>query len=235
MQTVFLGLQRSRPWITQALYEEKLITYPRTDSRFLTDDMETYVKSLVPLMTEKFGFTGINAHVGQVIIIRERPSRFNSYKNSAKTDLGELPSGETKMLSLIAARLLAAVGDPYVYEETALEAIADGTVFKAKGKVEKHKGYKAVHEWILGKSTEEKETDSSNVYMNVLEEGKSYPLREPRIKEGKTTPKIHFTEDALLANMECADNSDNQPECRGDSGRLQVCSGAGVTVEGTFR
>ena len=198
----------------QALYEKKLITYPRTDSRFLTEDMEAYVKQLVPLMTEKFGFTdGVDAHVEQVINNKKVSDHHALLptKNVAKTDLGELPSGETKILSLITTRLLAAVGDPFVYEETTLEATAGDAIFKAKGKVEKHKGYKAAQEWILGKGVEEKEPDPSAAYMRALQEGKSYPLREPKIKEGKTTPKKHFTEDSLLAAMERA-GAEEMPE-----------------------
>jgi DNA topoisomerase-3 len=191
----------------QSLYEKKLITYPRTDSRYLTEDMEEHVKGLIPLMTEKFGFAeGLNVHTRQVINNKKVSDHHALLptKNVSTTDLGELPSGEAKILSLITARLLASVGDPYVYEETALEVSSGGTIFKARGKQEKSKGFKEVQEWILGKAVEEKEADPATVYLNNLQEGKNYPLREPIIKEGKTTPKKHFTEDSLLAAMERA-------------------------------
>lgn len=97
----------------QNLYEKKLITYPRTDSRFLTEDMEESVRNLVPLMAEKFGITkNMDAHIGQVINNKKVSDHHALLptKNVATADFGELPSGETKVLSLIVARLLAGVG-----------------------------------------------------------------------------------------------------------------------------
>ena len=195
----------------QNLYEKKLITYPRTDSRFLTEDMEESVRNLVPLMAEKFGITkNMDAHTGQVINNKKVSDHHALLptKNVATADFGELPSGETKVLSLIVARLLAGVGNPYVYEETELEATVCGAVFKAKGKQEKDKGFKDVQSWILGKAGEEKDKDSVTAYLSDLQEGKKYPLRDPQITEGKTTPKKHFTEDSLLAAMERAGAED---------------------------
>lgn len=214
----------------QSLYEKKLITYPRTDSRYLTEDMEESVKDLVPSMAEKFGITrNINMHIRQVINNKKVSDHHALLptKNVKTADFGSLPSGEIKILSLIVARLLAGVGDSYVYEEITLEVTAGGTIFKAKGKIEEQRGFKEVQDWILGKNEDEKENTSIIAYLSDLQEGKRYPLREPQVKEGKTTPKKHFTEDSLLAAMERA-GAEDMPENAEHKGIGTPATRAGV-------
>ena len=198
----------------QSLYEKKLITYPRTDSRYLTEDMKESTEKLVSLMAEKSGFIKtMNVHMSQ-LINNKKVSDHHALlptKNVADADFSELPSGEVKILSLVAARLLAGVGDPYLYQETSLELTAGGAVFKAKGKQETNKGWKEVQEWILGKEGKEKDADPMMAYLTDLQEERNYPLRDPQIKEGKTTPKKHYTEDSLLAAMEKA-GAEDMPE-----------------------
>lgn len=197
----------------QSLYEKKLITYPRTDSRFLTDDMKESVEALVPLIARKYGYTKtMNVHVDQVINANKVSDHHAILptKNVANAYFGGLPMGETKILSLVVARLLAGVGDACIYEETTLEATAGGVIFKAKGNQEKSKGFKDVQSWILGK-TEENVEDTMSIYLENLQEGKRYPIRDLKIKEGKTTPPKHFTEDLLLAAMENA-GAEDMPE-----------------------
>ena len=203
----------------QNLYEKKLITYPRTNSRYLTEDMENDLRDLIPAMAEKFGYIrNLPIHTGQVINNKKVSDHHAIIptKNVAHADLGELPSGEVKILSLIVTRLLAGVGDSYNYEETVLEVTAGGAVFKAKGKREKSKGFKDLEFWIFGKGNEE-EKDSVMAFLEDLREGRKYPLRDPYIKEGKTTPKKRFTEDSLLAAMERAGAEDKieQTEFKG--------------------
>ncbi len=195
----------------QNLYEKKLITYPRTNSRYLTEDMEKNLRDLIPAMAEKFGYIrNLPIHTGQVINNKKVSDHHAIIptKNVAHADFGELPSGEVKILSLIVTRLLAGVGDSYNYEETVLEVTAGGAVFKAKGKREKRKGFKDLEFWIFGKGNEEEEEDSVMAFLEDLREGRKYPLRDPYIKEGKTTPKKRFTEDSLLAAMERAGAED---------------------------
>ena len=214
----------------QNLYEKKLITYPRTDSRFLTEDMRDGVEKLVPAMAEKFGYTKrMNVHVGQVINNKKVSDHHALLptKNVSFTDFGELPSGETKILSLIVTGLLAGVEAPYIYEETMLEIAAGDTTFKAKGKQEKQKGFKEVQSWILGKAVEDKKEDVVMRYLADLQEGKSYPLRNLQIKEGKTTPKKHYTEDSLLAAMERA-GAEEMPENSAHKGIGTPATRAGV-------
>lgn len=190
----------------QELYEKKLITYPRTDSRFLTDDMEESVMGLVPKIAAKFGYPKeLSGCISQVI----NPKKVKDHHaliptgNVVVANFAVIPSGESKILFLIAARFLAAVGKAYEFQETNLEAVVGDAVFKAKMKEETNKGFKEVQSWILGKETEE-ETEKEAVFLEELKEGSTYPLRDPKIKEGKTTPKKHYTEESLLAAMERA-------------------------------
>ena len=202
---------------TQSLYEKKLVTYPRTDSRFLTEDMEEMILGIADKMAEKFGYTkNLPIHPKQVI----NNSKVSDHHaiiptaNVADAEFGELPSGEQKVLSLITARLLSALGDPAVRNEVDVEFTCAGTVFKAKAKNIREKGWRNIQDWIMGSSTDstdsenENEDKKGNVEMlaciAAMTSGKSYPVQNPKMEEGKTTPKKHFTEDSLLSAMERA-------------------------------
>ena len=122
---------------TQSLYEKKLVTYPRTDSRFLTEDMESMIHDLAGKMAAKFGYTRkMVVHPKQVI----KNSKVSDHHaiiptvNVADAEFGKLPSGEQKVLSLITARLLSALGDPAVRNEVDVEFTCADTVFRAKAK-----------------------------------------------------------------------------------------------------
>lgn len=134
--------------------------------------------------------------------------------NVADAEFGQLPSGEQKILSLITARFISALGDAAVRSETELEFTCADTVFKAKAKILKEKGWRDIQDWIIGSNAEradsenDEEEQSGNAdllaYIAALTKGKSYPLQDPKLEEGKTTPKKHFTEDSLLSAMERA-------------------------------
>ena len=193
--------------IIQELYEKKLVTYPRTDSRFLTEDMEDMIPNLAKKMAEKFGYTkAVPVHAKQVIDNKKVSDHHAIIPtvNVADADFGELPSGEQKVLSLIAARLLSALGDPAVRYEVDVEFTCADTVFRAKAKNIREKGWREIQEWIMGGSAEstdsenDKKEKSENADMlaciATLTNGKSYPLQNPKMEEGKTTPKKHFTD-----------------------------------------
>ena len=206
---------------TQSLYEKKLVTYPRTDSRFLTEDMEDMIPNLAKKMAEKFGYTkAVPVHAKQVIDNKKVSDHHAIIPtvNVADADFGELPSGEQKVLSLIAARLLSALGDPAVRYEVDVEFTCADTVFKAKSKNIREKGWRDIQDWIMGSSTDsenDKEDKSENADMlariAALTNGKSYPVQNPKMEEGQTTPKKHFTEDSLLSAMERA-GADEMPD-----------------------
>ena len=202
---------------TQNLYEKKLVTYPRTDSRFLTEDMEEMISGIADKMAEKFGYTkNLPIHPKQVI----NNSKVSDHHaiiptaNVADAKFGELPAGEQKVLSLITARLLSALGDPAVRNEVDVEFTCAGTAFKAKAKNIREKGWRNIQDWIMGSSTDSTDSENENedkkgnaemlACIAALTSGKSYPVQNPKMEEGKTTPKKHFTEDSLLSAMERA-------------------------------
>ena len=205
---------------TQNLYEKKLVTYPRTDSRFLTEDMEAGLPDLARKMADKFGFTKALPVNAKQVINNKKVSDHHAIiptQNVSGVDYGELPSGEQKILSLVTARLLAGIGNPCISQETELEFSCAEKIFKAKAKIITDPGWKEIESWILGKKAEsdgEDEALAKNkdfILQGVFEEGKFLPVQKPEIKEGKTSAKKHFTEDTLLSAMEHA-SADEMPD-----------------------
>ena len=198
---------------TQALYEKKLVTYPRTDSRYLTEDMAAGLLGLLVMDTAvAFGFRGaIPVHAKQVIN-NQKVSDHHAIlptQSVARADLSYLPAGEASILRLIVARLLAAVGEPYRYAETTVQFECAGQTFTAKGKTVLDKGWKAVERAVFG-DTAEKVEENLDV-LTEAQDKKTLPILDAQLKEGRTTPPKHFTEDTLLAAMESA-GADSIPE-----------------------
>lgn len=192
----------------QSLYEKKLITYPRTDSRYLTEDMETTLPDMVELLFATFPVNGvdrISVHAKQVINGKKVTDHHAILptREVAKFHLNELPKGEQEILNLIITRLFSAVGEPYRYAETIIEAACGDTFFSAKGKTMLQKGWK-VFEKHQESTKVEKELPSLLIN-DVLK------IASVEIKEGKTTPPKHYTEDTLLQSMENA-GADEMPE-----------------------
>ena len=190
---------------TQSLYEKKLVTYPRTDSRYLTEDMAAGLPGLVMDTAVAFGFRGaIPVHAKQVIH-NQKVSDHHAIlptQSVAGADLSSLPAGEASILRLIAARLLASVGEPYRYAETTMQFECAGQTFTAKGKTVLDEGWKAVERAILGDTTE-KGNENLGVLTEVQDK-ETLPILDAQLKEGRTAPPKHFTEDTLLAAMETA-------------------------------
>ena len=197
---------------TQALYEKKLVTYPRTDSRYLTEDMEPGLPELVRQTADLFGVTGEISIQAKQVINNKKVSDHHAIlptRSMAKTDLSSLPAGEAHVLRLISARLLAAVGEPYRYAETTVQMECAGTVFTAKGKTVLAEGWKAVERAVLG-DTAEKDKEKLEILPEVQGQ-ETLPVLDAQLKEGKTSPPKHFTEDTLLSAMETA-GKENMPE-----------------------
>lgn len=188
----------------QSLYEKKLVTYPRTDSRFLTEDMEAQIPKLAKEMYEKFGLFGIPVMNTKQVINSKKVSDHHAILPTGevkKASFGELPKGEQKVLTLVVARFLAAIGKAAIYQEGELLLEAGGEIFLAKAKKRFSKGYQETEDFLLGQKKEAKKEIQS---FDVLEEGNTYPVETAQITEGKTVPKKHFTEDTLLSFMERA-------------------------------
>ena len=193
---------------TQSLYEKKLVTYPRTDSRYLTEDMAVSLPGLAENSALAFGVQSPAVVHASAVINGKKVTDHHALlptASMAKADLAALPAGEQSVLRMIVARLLAAVSEPHRYAETAVELSCAGTVFSAKGKEILDDGWKAMERQLLPK--EEKAVK----VLPPLAEGEALPIEKTEIKEGKTSPPKHFTEDLLLQAMEAA-SADDFPE-----------------------
>lgn len=201
---------------TQSLYEKKLVTYPRTDSRYLTDDMEPKVGGLSAMAAGVMGIHGYQADSVSQAINSKKVSDHHAIiptEQIESTDLTELPSEEQAVLRLVMGRLLTALGVPYRYEETGVEITCADTVFTAKGRCVLDDGWKDVVGQIAPKKDSEK-TKSENtqdVSFPNLREGATLPVISATVKEGQTSVPKYFTEDTLLNAMEHA-GSEEMPE-----------------------
>ena len=196
----------------QSLYEKRLITYPRTDSRFLTEDMAASLPGLVTDTGKAFTVEeSFPIHVQQVI----NGSKVTDHhallptKSMAKADLAALPAGEQNVLRLISARLLCAVGEPHHYTETTLTTICAGENFASKGKVVLSEGWKTVERKMLGELLGKQKEQA--VLPDVQEQSQC-SVAGAELKEGQTSPPKSYTEDTLLSAMQAA-GADSMPEC----------------------
>ena len=202
----------------QSLYEKKLATYPRTDSQYLTKDMQATAASLILWLRDKMPFG--KGYAGEPDIDRVTDdSKVTDHHaiiptvEIARTDLSELPSGERDVLTLLAVRLLCATTQVHRFE--AVTAILDcqGYTFTAKGKTILQSGWKEVeriHRMSIRQSeTEHKENEA--VALPVLQEGQTFEAVSASLREGKTSPPKHYTEDTLLSAMETA-GAEDMPE-----------------------
>ena len=184
----------------QALYEKRLVTYPRTDSRYLTDDMEGGVNALALCCAGICGTEPPAAVCSGQVCSSKRVSDHHAVvptMAAGETDLETLPVGEREILRLVSRQVLIAVSAPFVYLETEARLDCGGNAFAAKGKTVIQPGWKAYADAEL--------TDKA---LPELSEGQSLPVSSCAVKEGRTTPPKHFTEDTLLSAMETAGKED---------------------------
>lgn len=199
----------------QNLYEKKLCTYPRTDSRYLTSDMAEGLPVLVNLTANAMPFRkGIGITCNPEAVINDKKVTDHHAviptRNLRDADLSALPVGEKAVLELVAARLLCAVAEPHLYEETAATLVCAGQEFAAKGKTIQRPGWRkldaAYHAGL--KNAPEPEEGPEEKTLPELSQGQSLPVSNASVKEGKTSPPKHFTEDTLLSAMENAGKED---------------------------
>ena len=199
----------------QNLYEKKLCTYPRTDSRYLTSDMAEGLPVLVNLVANAMTFRkgiAISCDAGAVINDKKVTDHHAVIptRNIQNADLSGLPVGERTVLELVALRLLCAVAQPYIYAETSVTVECAGAAFTAKGRTVKHPGWRALDAAYRAnlKNAPEPDKEAESKELPELTEGQSLPLTDAAVKEGKTSPPKHFTEDTLLSAMETAGKED---------------------------
>ena len=202
----------------QSLYEKKLATYPRTDSQYLTKDMQATAASLILWLRDNMPFGKGCAGEPDIDRVTDDSKVTDHHAiiptvEIARTDLSELPSGERDVLTLLAVRLLCATTQANRFE--AVTAILDcqGYTFTAKGKTILQSGWKEVeriHRMSIRQSeTEHKENEA--VALPVLQEGQTFEAVSASLREGKTSPPKHYTEDTLLSAMETA-GAEDMPE-----------------------
>lgn len=185
----------------QALYEKKLCTYPRTDSRFLTEDMEDSISGLVSSAAAVCGVVSpATIHAKQVCNNKKVTDHHAIVPtvSAGKTNLMSLPLGEREVLKLAAKGLLRAISEAHRYAETVITVECAGHSFTAKGKTV----------LVLGwKSYEQEQTEAASTLPDVAEH-QPISVSDAAVKTGKTTPPKHFTEDTLLSAMESAGKED---------------------------
>ncbi len=193
----------------QSLYEKKLASYPRTDSRYLTSHMENSTKTLVASITNLLSFTGnmsVPCNVAQVIDNSKVTDHHALIPTAgiAGYDLLSLPAGERSLLTLLMVRLLCAVGKPCRIHETAVTLECEGVSFSVKGKQIMDMGWKAMEKVYRNalKSVPVEETATQE--LPPLNDQMTFLPVKASVREGKTTPPRSYTEATLLSAMENA-------------------------------
>lgn len=199
----------------QSLYEKKLATYPRTDSQYLTEDMQATAASLILWLRDNMSFGKGCAGEPDIDRVTDGSKVTDHHAiiptvEIARTDLSELPSGERDVLTLIAARLLCATAQTNRFEAVTAVLGCEGYSFTAKGKTVLQAGWKEVERlYRMGlKQSKPEEKESEDAALPPLQEGQNFEKVSAGVREGKTSPPKHYTEDSLLAAMETAGAGD---------------------------
>ncbi|EEA83033.1 DNA topoisomerase [[Clostridium] nexile DSM 1787] len=198
--------------LVQSLYEKKLLTYPRTDSQFITEDMEGTARQVIGIVCRKMPlFEGIT-HEPDIGRITNNAKVTDHHAiiltaQLEKQDLAVLPETEQKVIRLVAMRLLCATGEKHIYDETSLTLTCEGYEFKAKGKTIVQDGWKAV-ERRFKETLKSKEKDEPERSLPSLNENDEIPSVNASVTEHYTSPPKPYTEDSLLSAMETAGNAE---------------------------
>ena len=198
----------------QLLYEKKLATYPRTDSRYLTEDMAGHLPALCRSVAAAFPFaSGFDGAVEAAqVVCNAKVSDHHAIiptKEAAGINLEELPTGERSILSLVAARLLCAVcPEKYIYAQTEVTCICAGAEFTAKGHTELAAGWKGMERAFQAAVKSRPEGEKTQAHLPELHEGQPAMVKEAALHEGATSPPPRYTEDSLLSAMENAGAED---------------------------
>ena len=198
---------------TQSLYEKKLCTYPRTDSQYLSDDMEQTAGNVIEAIFGSILFEEnmmFNPDIKRVLNSKKVTDHHAIIPTMeiAKADLAALPETERKILSLVANRLLCATGEKHLYETVKAELSCGVYTFTTSGKSVLKNGWKDFEDAFKRsfKTTEDKEQEDKK--LPELSKGQTFDGVQTKISEHYTTPPKHYTEDSLLSAMERAGNED---------------------------
>ena len=209
----------------QELYEEKLITYPRTDSQFVTEDMKDSVEELVGKMPVLLPFVdyGQLGHGIKRVINNAKVSDHHAIlptKEAVEKGIADLPADKKNLMMLICQQLVQATGEEYLYEQTDITVKCQEHDFKARGKIPVQMGFKKVEKafkqlCVKTEPVEEKEKETS-IPAGYEEGMRLFPVKAEKITHYTSPPKP-FNEDTLLAAMETAGNKefDSETEKKG--------------------
>lgn len=209
----------------QELYEEKLVTYPRTDSQFVTEDMKDSVEELVEKMPVLLSFVdyGQLGHGIKRVINNAKVSDHHAIlptKEVVEKGIADLPADKKNLMMLICQQLVQATGEEYLYEQTDITVKCQEHDFKARGKIPVQMGFKEVKKafkqlCVKAEPVEEKEKETS-IPAGYEEGMRLFPVKAEKTTHYTSPPKP-FNEDTLLAAMETAGNKefDSETEKKG--------------------
>ena len=203
--------------LAQALYEKRLLTYPRTDSTYLTEDMSETAASVAALLSAKLPFmkgADFSPDLSRVLDSKKVSDHHAIIPTMEleKTELSALPETERNILSLVGARLLFAAAAPHVYEVVKAVFRCADTEFTATGKTILCGGWKELERRYRATLKQKPDDEDGDVSMLTVSEGQSYDSPTASVTEHYTTPPKSHTEDTLLSAMERAGNEDTDED-----------------------
>lgn len=198
--------------VMQALYERhKLLTYPRTDSRYLSSDIVPTIPERLKSMASGPYTAMVQGVLKNKIVPGKRlvdDSKVSDHHAIIPTEqplrLGALSPRELKVYDLVARRFLAVLSEPFIYEQTTVKASVAGEIFTARGRIVQSKGWKAVYDG-QDNADEENNTEQEEVreqFLPQIKKGDKVSLDSVQLHAGKTKPPARYTEATLLSAME---------------------------------
>ena len=208
--------------LAQALYEKKLLTYPRTDSSYLTDDMGGTAAQIAALLAGKLPFmegVALTPEVSRLLSSKKVSDHHAIIPTMelAKTDLSGLPESERNILILAGARLLMACAEPHIFEAVTAVFSCAGQEFTAKGKTVLAEGWKGLERRFMATlkkkaDTEDDEENALSLDVPPFAEGQTFDNPQAAVTEHFTTPPKPHNEASLLSAMERAGNEETDPD-----------------------
>ena len=197
----------------QSLYEKKLLTYPRTDSRYLTVDMTETASVVLHLAARVPPFDACPEFFPDVLALVNDKEVSDHHAliptlELKKADVPALPVGERNILLLVCCKLLCAAAEPFVYEAVTAAFDCGGHTFTAKGKQVLSQGWRAIQEVFRSSLKEKPEDEDAEGVLPALTEGQGFEPVSASVTEHFTSPPKPYTEDTLLSAMENAGKED---------------------------
>lgn len=231
----------------QSLYEKKLSTYPRTDSKYITQDMIQEMEGLMLSVSRNTTYqavaeyvlkTGLN--IDKRIVddekVTDHPALLPTTRIE-KEDISKLSQMELNVFHLIVSRFILAMARDFIYYQSTVVLDVENETFKATGRVPMKKGFKSLQEALFppqkgkGKSTDKKDENPLENVSEGLSEGQQYLVEDTEIKKKQTTPPTEYTDGTLIAKME---NPFAKIEIEGDEKEIkESLSGRGLGTPAT--